>query len=198
MKRSLRAAAAALTLLALPLAGCAVNSVAPAGAYKMVKDYSVTLPDAWSDISNMMLNRPPNVRLLSHDGPLLDRLYLTDGLLAGQVMVKAASKEKPTPTYRAGMAPTEMVEFVADSVAALDYQRVATDALRPAKFGEADAIRFDITAKTSEGLDISGTALVSDRGGKLYVILYLAPTEHYYGAYLASVESIMGSAQPAG
>jgi hypothetical protein len=142
-----------------------------------------------------MVGRPKNVRLLSIDGPLLNRLYLTDGLAPGEFLLKPARKEQPTPTYRAGMAPTELVEFVADSVAALDYQRVETSNLRPTKFGGDNAIRFDISAQTTEGLNIAGTAMVAETGGKLYVVLYLAPREHYFAANLAEVEQIMASAR---
>ena len=141
-----------------------------------------------------MVGRPKNVRLLSLDGPALNRLYLTDGLVAGDFLVKPTAKEKPTPTYQKGMAPTELVEFVANSVSALNYERVETSGLRPTKLAGADGLRFDIKAKTHDGLEMAGTAAVAETGGKLYVILYLAPREHYFQATLSEVEAVIGSA----
>jgi hypothetical protein len=193
MNRFLRSAASAAALLLL--VGCTGVTSAPAGSFKVGEAYEVTLGQDWSDISNIMTGRPKNVRLLSLDGPMLNRLYLTEGLSPGDFLVKPAAKEKPTPTYQKGMAPTELVEFVADSVAALDYQRVETSGLRPAKLAGADGLRFDLVAKTREGLEISGTAEVAEAGGKLFVILYLAPREHYYRATLQEVERVMQSAR---
>jgi len=141
------------------------------------------------------VGRPKHVRLLSIDGPLLNRLYIADGLTSGQFLVKPMRKEQPTPTWTTGMSPSEQVEFVADSVSALDYQRVETSELRPVKVGAVDGMRFDISAKTAEGLDISGMAQVAESGGRLYLILYLAPSEHYFGAQKAEVEGIMTSAR---
>ncbi|EJL34759.1 hypothetical protein PMI01_01452 [Caulobacter sp. AP07] len=196
MKTSSIGSTLALAAIALTLGACVSVTSAPAGAYK-VGASQVTLGHEWSDISAIMYQRPAKVRLLSMDGPLLNRLYVTDGLAPGEFMVKPLAKERPTPTYRAGMAPNELVEFVSDSVAALDYQRVETEDLRPAKFAGGDGLRFDLKAKSKEGLDVSGTALVAEKAGKLYVVLYIAPTEHYYAVELPEVETVIGSVKPA-
>lgn len=181
--------------LALALSACSTITPAPAGPYKVAADYTVDLSRQWSDMSRMAAIGQKKLRLLSIDGPLLDRLYLLDGLSPGEYMVKPAAKDKPTPTYRSGMSPTELVEFVADSTSALDYQRVQASNLRPVSVSGSDGVRFDLTAQTPEGLDIAGTAMVVERAGKLYVNLYLAPKEHYYGAYLPEVEKVFGSAR---
>jgi hypothetical protein len=184
----------AAVALALGLSACATIVSAPAGAYKVASDYNVELGRQWSDMSGAVLNRNKKLRLLTIDGPLLNRLYLIDGLAPGEFMVKPVNKEQPTPTYRSGMSPTELVEFVTDSATALEYQRVETSNLRPVTYGGAEAIRFDIAAQTKEGLDISGSAIVAERAGKLYVSMYLAPGEHYYTTYLPEVEKVFGSA----
>jgi hypothetical protein len=191
--RPLRALAIAGALLSLT--ACVTVTAVPAGAYA-VGDHKVTLGRTWSDISIIMPGRPKNVRLLSIDGPYLNRLYIADGLKSGEFLIKPIRKERPTPTWKAGMTPTEQVEFIADTVSALDYQRVETADLRPAKMGDADALRVEISAKTAEGLDMAGTAQIAEIGGRLYVILYLAPAEHYFAATKGEVEAIMSSARP--
>jgi hypothetical protein len=188
-----RLRALACAALLLGLSACTTVTLAPAGAYA-VGSHGVTLGRSWSDISIILPGRPRNVRLLSIDGPLLNRLYIADGLTDGQFLVKPMRKERPTPTWRSGMSPSEQVEFVTDSVAAMDYQRVETSDLRPTTVAGADGMRFDLSAKTAEGLDISGMAQVVETGGKLFLILYLAPSEHYFGAQKAEVEGIMASA----
>ena len=194
-KRFLTAAAVAL---ALGVSACTTVTSVPAGSLPVGGGHQVTLGREWSDISAIMTGRPKKVRLLSIDDPLLNRMYIAQGLKPGEFLVKPSAKEKPTPTVRANMSATERIEFVTDSVAALVYQRVEALRPRPAKFGNGDGVRFDIKAQTSEGLDVSGTALVAEAGGELYVILYLAPTEHYYEATLPEVERIMASASATG
>lgn len=181
--------------LALLLAACASIGTAPPGPYRAGSDMTVTLGQEWADASRAMVGAPRRVRMLTTDGPLLNRLYFASGLRPGDFIVRRESRERPTPTYRAGLSPTELVEFVADSVSALEYTRTETSNLRPATLGGADALRFDLKAQTAEGLDMSGTAVVAERNNQLYVILYLAPSEHYFGAGQAEVERIMSSAR---
>jgi hypothetical protein len=185
----------AVVTLALALSACATIVSAPAGPYKVANGYTVDLGRQWSDISGTVLNRGKKVRLLSIDGPLLNRLYLIDGLAPGDFIVKPASKQSPTPIYRSGMSPTELVEFVTDSAAAMDYQRIETSGLRPVTFAGGEGMRFDLAAQTTGGLEMAGTAVVAERSGKLYVSLYLAPREHYYEVYLPEVEKVFGSAR---
>ena len=192
--RTLKSALVA-ALVGLCVTACAVIPEAPVGPYSVGKRYQVTLVQPWNDISLIMNARPAKVRLLSLDGPLLNRLYLTDGLAPGDFMVKPASKERPTPVYRKAMSASERVEFVSDSVAALDYRNVETTALRPGKFGTHSALRFDLSAQTAEGLNMSGTALISEIDGKGYVLIFLAPSEHYYAAQRNEVENIFMSIQ---
>jgi len=188
----------AAVLSVLALAGCETVVLAPAGPLAVGKDQQVTLGRNWSDVSAVTYPRVKKVKLLTIDGPLLNRLYLTEGLAVGDRIVGSVSKERPTPVVRSGMSATERMEFVADSVAAMDYQRVQTAKPRPAKIGEASGVRFDLTAQTKDGLDIQGTSVVVEQGGKLFVILYLAPAEHYFQAGLAEVEQVMASARIVG
>jgi hypothetical protein len=83
---------------------------------------------------------------------------------------------------------------VVDTVAAFGYEGVESQNLRPSKFGSADAIRFDITAKTDEGLNILGTAQIALVSNKVHVMLFLAPGEYFYSNLLAEVDHVFGSA----
>jgi hypothetical protein len=181
--------------LSIALAGCAAPTLVNPGPYA-VGSTQVTVGRAWSDISVLMEGRPKGVRLLSIDGPLLNRLYVSDGLKAGDFMVRPQAKEKPTPVIRDQMSASERMEFVTDSVAALGYLRVERQRPRPASLAGKPAVRFDLTAQTPEGLEIAGTCQIAEIGGRTYVVLFLAPAEHYFGAALAEVESVMASATP--
>lgn len=191
MKSRLIAAALAA---ALALSACATSTMAAAGRYEAAPGIAVTLGQNWSDITRVMANQPRNVRLLSIDGPFLNRLYVVGDLAPGKEMIRPESRETPTPIYRADMSDSELVEFVADSVAALGYQRPETANLRPAMLGQTQAVRFDLTAQSAEGLIISGTSLVARAGQNAQILLYLAPAEHYYARDLAEVEQVFASA----
>lgn len=188
-------ARSAAILLALGLTGCVSIGRVPAGPVSLSKGQSVNLQTEWADVSPVMPQRQNGVRVLSIDGPALNRLYLIQGIAPGQGLIKRTAKEKPVPTFRADLAPTEIVELVSDSVAALGYQKVETNNLRPGRFGTTDAIRFDLTALTPTGLDISGTAQVAVVDQKLIGALLLAPSEHYFPALLPQMEAMLGSAE---
>lgn len=177
------------------LTACQSISAVPAGSMKLGAA-EVTLGRQWSNVSPLLPGSHKKVTVLSIDGPLLNRLYVTHGLTVGEALVKAPSKEKPTPKLRAGMNNSERMEFVADSISAIGYLRVETARPRPAKFGEQSAIRFDLAARTEDGLEVKGTALAAEAGGKTYFVIYLAPGEHYFQASLPEVEAIMASARP--
>lgn len=190
--RRARILAAVLAVGAL-VAACATVTTAEAGPYSVNKAYTVTLGRPWSDLTSAMPNKGPRTRFLTIDGPLLNRLYLVGGLEDGGALMKAASKEKPVPEYRAGMSSTEAVAFVADTVAALGYQDVETLSLRPQDFAGGDGVRFDLAAATPAGLKMAGSALLAETDGRLNLMLYIAPAEHYYAAHLPEVEQIFAS-----
>jgi len=188
--------ASAFVLLALSLIGCGggtLDGVSP-GPMAMGDKHHLTLTRRWADVSPILPQRSKKVRVLSVDGPWLNRVYVARGLQPGEGMLKRQDKEHPVPSFHADMAPTELVEFATDSVSAMGYMRVETSKLRPARFGAADGLRFDLAAKTESGLEVQGTAQMAVAGKKLYVILYLAPAEHYYAATLPDVEEMMRSA----
>jgi hypothetical protein len=188
-------AGAGLIATGVLLAGCAAITSAPPGPAR-VGGTEMTLGRQWSDVSILMPGRSKKVRVLSIDGPLLNRLYVSDGLSPGDYLIRPVQKERPTPMIRTDMTVTERIEFVTDSISAMDYQRVEASRPRPAVLDGSPAVRFDISAKSQDGLDISGAALASEVRGMTYVVIYLAPAEHYFEATLGEVESIMASVRP--
>ena len=105
-----RARALIATLAMLGLAGCVSINRVPAGPVALSKGQSITLQSDWAEVTPVMPQRQNAVRVLSIDGPALNRLYLIQGLPSGQGMVKRIAKEKPVPVFRADLSPTELVE----------------------------------------------------------------------------------------
>jgi hypothetical protein len=176
-------------------AGCASSGGLRSGAYTNLGTFNITLPREWSDITFMLANRPRNLRMLSIDGPLLNRLYLAS-LMPGESLLRPRDRDTPRPTFRTDMSDSELVEFVVDCVA-VEYQSPAASALRPQTFAGQPGVRFDVSAQTAEGLNISGTSLVARANDRLHMLLFLAPSEHYYGAMLPEIETIFAGATAA-
>jgi hypothetical protein len=182
---------AALIGATLTLSACGGGSLVT-GPFNVGSAYSVDLKKSWSSFRPFYLSR--EVKYLTIDGPLLNNFYLTEGMGIGRSVVRAARKSRPMPVVKTDMSETELAEFVVDTVAAFGYEGVASQNLRPAKFGAVDAIRFDLTAKTDEGLEIMGTSQVGLVNGKLHMMLFLAPSEHFYPTMLADINQVFGSA----
>lgn len=190
-----RGAALALSVLGLAaLGGCAAGvTAAGPGAYAVGEAYTVTLGREWSDISGIAPERPGNLRLLSIDGPLLNRLYMAHDVQPGSGLVRPSSRDRVVPVYRADMTSRELVEFVTQSVEAWGYLNVETEALLPADFAGRPGVAFNFAAQTEEGLNMSGRAAAAARDNALQVMVYLAPTEHYYARHQAEVDAIFAS-----
>ncbi|TPW06312.1 MAG: hypothetical protein FD125_322 [bacterium] len=185
MRRVVTLAAIGL-VSSLVLAACTSISLAPPGAFEVGGGTSVQLDRAWNDASAIWPDRPKKMRMLTLDGPALNRLYLTEGLVDGDVMARSPRRESRTPVYATAMTVNEQVEFVGQSLSALGYERVETSRIRPAEIAGLRAARFDIAASSPGGLLISGVGQVLRRDDKLYVAVYLAPTEHYFEASRSS------------
>lgn len=173
------------------LAGCATGGLVSGRVES--GDATVVLAREWSDITFMLPSpRPRNVKMLSIDGPLLNRLYIAT-LAPGESLLRPGDRDTPRPTYRDDMGDSEIVEFVIDCIAQ-EYQGPEASALRPQNFGAAPGVRFDIGTRTAEGLEIAGTALAARVGERLSLMLFLAPREHYYAALLPEVETLFARA----
>lgn len=190
MKRTVTLAAA---VAALSLAACGPTiTLAPAGTYAINNGATTTLDRAWSDVTGLMGLK--KVRLLTIDGPLLNRLYLSEGLVQGDAIVQPTQRrEATTPTYNTVMTVTEQVEFVADSITAMGYERVETSAVRPVTVNGQRGVRFDVAGVNTDGLNYKGRGQAVKAGDRLYIAIYLAAEEHYFQTSLASAEAAMDS-----
>lgn len=184
---------AAVVAAALSLTACGpLIKLAPAGGYAVGATGGTILDQPWNDASALQGAGYKKIRLLTLDGLLLNRLYLTEGLAQGEYIVPPAQRrEATTPTYNTAMSVTEQVEFVADSVTALGYERVTTTAPRPVTINGQRGVRFDFTAVNPDGLNYKGVGQAVKRDDKLFVAIYLAPEEHYFAASLASATAAM-------
>lgn len=184
-------AAAAATLL---LTACAGGpTLAPAGNFTQ-GSATVTLDRNWSAYP---ANSRLKTRMLTIDGTLLNVLYVSDGLTPSDPLfinwAKGDTVNRPAPRGKANMSLSEQMEYVATAAGELDMQKVETSNPKPVTVSEAKGVRFELTAKTSTGLNMRGLAQAVSKKGKSYYIVYLAPAEHYYEATAKNVAATMDS-----
>ena len=65
--------------------------------------------------------------------------------------------------------------------------------MRPDTFNGEDAIRFEISGKTEQGLNMEGSALLGVIDDTLNIILYMAPSEYYAQKDRADIDAIFSS-----
>jgi hypothetical protein len=178
----------------LMLSACANIRGVPAGPYRVDNSFAVDLGQQWAELPAVLAPGFTG-KLLTIDGPLLNRLQLAGNLAAGKSLVKAPDKEHKVPVYRADMSLSEVTGFVTDSLAAQGLKDVTARGVAPAVIGSEEAVRFQVSARSEEGLEMTGAVLAGKKDGKLNVIIFLAPSEYYYGLRAAEVEHVLSSAR---
>lgn len=182
------------------MAACA-SITAANGPYKVGKGYTVQLPAIWSDISPVAL-RLPYVRTLTKEGPSIDLLILTDAIAPGQALTRRVTTSDvrrgrtQIPVVRTGMNEFELIELVVDSLAVDGFEQVEPTDVTPMTVAGVEGVGFGYTAKTVKGLNIRGLARAMQQpDGKVYLMIFLAPEEHFYGQLAPKITQIFDSAR---
>jgi hypothetical protein len=185
---------AAFGALAL-LSGCAGVNLVEAGKPTDLGDgVSVVPPVAWAKVAT--IGAPP---FLTIDGIGLGELHYYTGIAPGNPIftVPGVSKAEAS-TYNANMLPNDVMDLLAATLQKAGNEAVKTSDLAPAKFGSANGFKFHLSYVAKSGLEMKGEALIAQRGGKLDVLLFVAPTEYYYDHRLPDAEQLFGAVQVMG
>ena len=70
---------------------------------------------------------------------------------------------------------------------------VRGSALRPANWGPAPGLRFELALDNPGGLQYRGLATAAEREGRLTLLVWIAPAEHYYGRDVEAVSKMFDS-----
>lgn len=180
---------AVLLLCLATLAACAQYSLVEAQRRTIGGAYSLEPQIAWSRHTS------GKVETWTVDGPGLEALQLFVGLGDGDPLFDrpAFGPDKPRPRYRAGMTPSEIQEFVVDSLARSGKARVQASDLRPAPFGAASGFRFELRFVNGEGLEMAGTVMGAVVAERLQLLLYSGAAAHYFPKYREEVERLFDS-----
>lgn len=128
------------------------------------------------------------------DGVLLNRLLVYSKTKPGEHVFQLARERRSRPDgpwYRAGMRLDELQQLVVDGLADQQWVGVSASRLRPHRFGAVEGVRFDLHMTNPDGLIYEGTAAMAEREGRLTVLVWMAPREHYHGRDVAAVNAML-------
>ncbi len=176
----------------LLLAGCAGVDLVQAGKPADLGDgITVTPTTAWAKVYG-----GGAAPLLTIHGVGLGELRYYTGAAPGKPIIDVSSLSKAEiGTYSATMIPNEVMDLLASNLQKSGCQNVRTSDLAPAKFGSANGFKFDLAYVEQGGLEMKGEALIAQRGGKLDVLLFVAPAEYYFAHRQSDVEQLFSTIQ---
>ncbi len=114
---------------------------------------------------------------LTRHGPLLDRLFVAS-LADGRGLVTPGFEAYPrwwTSTPVDGLDG-----FLAASLTALGYENVHVTARRGHAFANERGVLYSLSLERPGGLEISGVALAGVKDEMLDLLLFVAPSNHYF------------------
>lgn len=182
-----------IILLALMLAACASHGgrLQHAGEVALF-DLTITTDLDWARY------RAPRQELWTIDGPLLNQLRIISGIKPGEHVFLRGKQRKSRPDgpwFRPSMRPDEVRDLVRDALRLEGWSQVSAHSLRPAQMGPHAGLRFGLDLISASGLRYQGQAIAAERDGKLTLLLWLAPAEHYYPRDVEAVERLFDTLQ---
>lgn len=130
------------------------------------------------------------------DGAPLNQLSIFSGIKPDEHVFLGTRERRSRPDgpwFRPGMRPDEVRDIILDGLRGAGWANVVASDLRPASFGEVPALRFDLDLDNPSGLVYRGLATAAERDGRLTVLVWIAPAEHYYGRDVEAVAQMFDS-----
>jgi len=181
------------------LAGCAQMVKVESGQVTIKDTLSVTTASAWNRFDLPQLNlsvAPGAAEIWTQDGVTLDALAFFVGVSQGETLGKAMpGSTKKLPQFRSAMTPGEIVELY-EQMVTQDGSAFALKRVAPGRFGEQPGFRFEHTiTRKSDSVLLKGVGQGAVVKGKLYLVVFTAPSIYYYERHLPQVEPLMASAR---
>ncbi len=185
----------ALALGLFMLTACvAYQAVDPNEAVTISNRFSVTPQIAWAKQTAV----GSKDTIWTVDGVELNVLRFLPAIQEGDALIRQSGRRsEDIVPYKDDMLPNDVADLMVTDLTKLGYQAVSYSNLAPASFGADTGFRFDLVMSTPGGLNMQGKVLAAQRDGGLDAIMYLAPSEYYFGKYAQTVEQIFRSVKAA-
>lgn len=169
--------AALLALALLLVAGCGGNRLQKAGN-ATVFDLQLETQLDWARV------RTPRQEQWTIDGAPLNQLMILSRIKPSEhvfLRTRERSWRPDGPWFRAGMRPDEVRDIVLDGLRGAGWANVEGRDLRPVDWGGTPGLRFGLDLDNPNGLVYRGMVTAAERDGRLTLLVWIAPAEHYYG-----------------
>ncbi len=181
---------ASLLLLLVSCASSGGRLVSASNGIKIFDDMTADSTLDWARIKYM------RTQLWTIDGSPLNQFIFISKVKPNEHIFLSGRERKSRPDgpwFKPGMRPDEIQNIMLDGWREAGFAQVSGTNLRPEKFGNVDGLRFDVTMTSETGLIYQGTAGAVERNGRLNVMYWIAPQEHYYGRDIAAVNKMFDS-----
>jgi hypothetical protein len=178
----------ALITVGFILAGCGKYQLVESGHRATVGECFRVDPEIpWS------MTKEAGIVIWTVDGHDLEQLLFFPGIKDGAPLIdrEKTAGSPPMPTYKDSMTLLEVVDLLEATMARLNYHQFEKQDLRPATIGGLDGFRVDFSFVSKQGLEYRGVAAGVKKNHKLYLVMYMGTTLHYYGRYEAIVDRII-------
>ncbi len=180
-----------LALALLMLAACASSGgVLQHAGVVDVYDMQITTDLNWARIKDPLQHE----EIWTIDGMALNSLSIFSGIADGQhvfMLGRERSSHRDGPWFHSGMRADEIRDVVIAAMIRQGMVNVASQNLRPQRFGTVDGLRFEFTAVSNAGLIYKGKVAAAQRDGKLDLLLWKAPAEYYHDRDAASIDRML-------
>ncbi|MFY2762525.1 hypothetical protein [Arenimonas sp. MALMAid1274] len=184
--RILIAAALLVLLAACAGAGGRLQQAGDARVFDLALDTSLD----WARV------RTPRQETWTIDGTPLNQLSIISRIRPKEHVFLQARERRSRPDgpwFREGMRPDEVRDIVLDGLRGSGWANVRGSQLRPASFGGVPGLRFELDLDNPTGLVYRGMVAAAEREGRLTVLVWIAPAEHYYGRDAEAVSRMFDS-----
>jgi hypothetical protein len=168
----------------------------PAGTKVAVAKGTISVTPQ-SDWNRSTLRPSKRSEAWTRDGINLNELTFYGAIADGESVLRQgyATTEK-LPRFKSDMLPTDIAElFEATSRMVLQSSVFKLGKVEPAKLGGYEGVRFGYTyAVQDEDIERRGEATAVIVDGRLYLVNYVAPSIHYFDAYLPEVRAMIEGA----
>jgi hypothetical protein len=133
------------------------------------------------------------------DGTALNQLRLITGTKPREHVFQLGRERRNAPQrpwFQTGLRADDQQALLLAALREEGWAEVEATGLRPARFGTIDGLRFEFTMASASGLRYAGTAAMFEREGKLTLVYWQAPVEHYHGRDAAAVDALIASIRP--
>jgi len=140
--------------------------------------------------------RTPRQEQWTIDGSPLNQLVIISKVRANEHVFLRARENRSRPDgpwFRPGMRPDEVRDIILDGLRGSGWANVRASNLRPAAFGAVPGLRFELDLDNPSGLVYKGLATAAERDGRLTLLVWIAPAEHYYGRDVEAVSAMFDS-----